>query len=84
MLLTKEKIYAILHFLVSIKRLYVGSLSRYDTSVLSHSKKYFENTLSLILHCYIYLLQKAAKKDFVFKKIRFLVKTQGSLTAKHR
>ena len=30
-------------------------------------------TLSLILHCYIYLLQKAGNKDFVFKKIRFLV-----------
>ena len=73
MLLTKEKIYAILHFLHSIKQSYVCSLSRYDTSVLSHSKNNLRNTLSLILHCYIYLLQKAGNKDFVFKKIRFLV-----------
>ena len=31
------------------------------------------NTVSLILHCYIYLLQKAGNKDFVFKKRRYLV-----------
>ena len=36
-------------------------------------KNNLRNTLSLILHCYIYLLQKAGNKDFVFKKIRFLV-----------
>ena len=39
MLLAKEKIYTILRFLLPIKQSYVGSLSRYDTSVLSHSKK---------------------------------------------
>ena len=72
MLLSKEKIYAILHFLLSIKQSYVGSLSRYDTSVSSHSKKNL-STLLVILHCYIYLLQKAGNKDFVFKKRRFLV-----------
>ena len=36
-------------------------------------KNNLRNTLSLILHYYIYLLQKAGNKDFVFKKIRFLV-----------
>ena len=36
-------------------------------------KNNLRNTLSLILHCYIYLFQKAGNKDFVFKKIRFLV-----------
>ena len=36
-------------------------------------KNNLRNTLSLILHCHIYLLQKAGNKDFVFKKIRFLV-----------
>ena len=72
MLLTKEKKYAILHFLLSIKQSYVGSLSRYDT--FCHiPKNNLRNTLSLILYCYIYLLQKAENKDFVFKKIRFLV-----------
>ena len=35
----KREIYVILRFLLSIKQSYVGSLSRYDTSVLSHSKK---------------------------------------------
>ena len=73
MLLTKEKIYAILHFLLSIKQSYVGSLSCYDTSVSSHSKNNLRNTLLLILRCYMYLIQKAGNKDFVFKKRRFLV-----------
>ena len=36
-------------------------------------KNTLRNTLSLILHCYIYQLQMAANKDVVFKKIRFLV-----------
>ena len=36
-------------------------------------KKNLRSTLLVILHCYIYLLQKAGKKDFVFKKRRFLV-----------
>ena len=31
-------------------------------------KNNLRNTLSLILDCYIYLLQKAGNKDFVFKK----------------
>ena len=48
MLLTKEKIYAILHFLLSIKQSYIGSLSRFDTSVLSHFKKYFEKYITLL------------------------------------
>ena len=47
-------------------------------------KNNLRNTLSLILRCYVYLLQKAGNKDFVFKKEDFLFKTQGSLTAKHR
>ena len=29
-------------------------------------KNNLRNTLSLILHCYIYLLQKAGNKDFIF------------------
>ena len=36
-------------------------------------KNNLRNTLSLILSCYVYLLQKAGNKDFVFKKRRFLV-----------
>ena len=35
-------------------------------------KNNLRNTLSLILHCYIYLLQKAGNKDFILKKRRFL------------
>ena len=36
-------------------------------------KNNVRSTLLLILHFYIYLLQKAGNKDFVFKKRRFLV-----------
>ena len=31
-------------------------------------KNNLRNTLSLILHCYIYLLQKAGNKDFCFEE----------------
>ena len=37
---------------------------------------------SLILHCYIYLLQKAENKDFVFEKIRFLVQDRRKFGCK--
>ena len=36
-------------------------------------KNNLRNTLSFILRCSVYLLQKAGNKDFVFKKRRFLV-----------
>ena len=45
-------------------------------------KNNLRNTLLLILHCYIYLLQKAGNKDFVFKKIRFLVQVTRKFDCK--
>ena len=68
MLLTKEKIYAILHFLLSIKQSYVGSLSRYDTSVLSHSKKWLEKYTVTHLTLLYLPITEGQKKRFCFQE----------------
>ena len=67
MLLTKEKIYAILHFLLSIKQSYVGSLSRYDTSVLSHSKKLEKYTVTHLTLLYLPITE-GWKQRFCFQE----------------
>ena len=85
MLRTKEKIYAIVRFLLSIKQSYVGSLSRYDTSILSHSKKLTWEVHYCSSYIVIFTYYRRLETKILFsRKEDFLFKTLGSLTAKHR